>query len=337
MAKLTGNQKLKRWAANAAGQYTAQFGDLESRILGPYVRDNSSWYTSLLTPVTGLGFVGELVGEYDQASALRDAIGSKLSGEGLKYWDSLSDSEKDTLLEQYYTEDDNGFYNLWGLTGTTDTFDVDSFLNDISAFDKVGASPIRSQFYDIDSILADSQAAINAENERLLESLNDDLQRTGDAYTQTRNNILAQQHQRNSQLMDTLASDMERSRRNAIEAGASAGIRIAGNVNSILSAQNKMSQQSLETSNQLAQMLLNQRNAESGLRSQWRDIEQSTYDRVQNRANSELSWGQAKYDEAMSDWQDRFDASVSETNGMQDRIRKYKTNAAYRAPSGSSY
>ena len=336
MAKLKGNQKLKRWAANLLGSWTGQFGDLESRTLGPYVRNNSTWYSDLLSS-GGLGLIGGEIGEYDQAGALRDAIGSRLSGESLNYWNSLSNPEKDTLLEQYYTEDDNGLYNLWGLAGTTDTFDTDSFLDDISAFDKVGARPIRERFYDIDSILADSQAAIDAENERLLASLNEDLQRTGDAYTQTRNNILTQQHQRNAQTMDTLASDMERSRRNAIEAGASAGIRIAGNVNAILSAQNKMSQQSLETSNQLAQMLLNKRNAEAGLRSQWRDIEQSTYDRVQNRANSEISWGQAKYDEAMSDWQDRFDASVPETNGMQDRIRKYKTNAAYKAPSGSDY
>jgi hypothetical protein len=256
-------------------------------------------------------------------NALRDALSNNAM------WNSWSDAEKRSFLKQYEVQ---------GYLDRHKSLDNESLLADILAANGISESaPIESDFYDIDSILADSQAAIDAENERLLASLNEDLQRTGDAYTQTRNNILTQQHQRNSQIMDTLASDMERSRRNAIEAGASAGIRIAGNVNSILSAQNKMSQQSLETSNQLAQMLLNQRNAEAGLRSQWRDIEQSTYDRVRNRANSELSWGQARYDEASRRWSQQVDSAFSETSPAADVVKKYKTNAAYRAPSGSAY
>ena len=131
---------------------------------------------------------------------------------------------------------------------------------------------------------------------------------------------------------------MSRARRNAIEAGASAGIRIAGNVNALLTAQNKMSQQSLDTSNQLAQMLLNQRNAEAGLRNQWRDAQASTYDRVQGRAQNELQLGQQRYDQAKTEYQDRFDNSISAENPLADRMARFKKNSAYsNSGSGNSY
>jgi hypothetical protein len=125
--------------------------------------------------------------------------------------------------------------------------------------------------------------------------------------------------------MDTLSSEMARSRRSAIEAGASAGIRIAGNVNAILSAQNKMSQESLNTSNQLAQMLVNQRNAESGLRNQWRDAQMSQYDRIQSRAASESNIEQQRYDEAYKDWQDNNYKNTSSGNRIVDRMSQYKS------------
>jgi hypothetical protein len=130
-----------------------------------------------------------------------------------------------------------------------------------------------------------------------------------------------------------MSSDMARARRNAIEAGASAGVRIAGNVNALLSAQNKMSQQSLETSNQLAQMLVNQRNAEAGLRNQWRDVKMSTYDRTQNRAQSMYSTEQAKYDDNTKRWQTEIDKKLSPSNRLGDRMSQYYTNSKYKTPS----
>lgn len=303
----------------------------------PYVRDESKWYNRLFGSGAGL-YSDMLDGDYSQATELRNALEAQLSGDELSYWNSLTDKEKDALLEGYYSENEDGFYNLGGLAGKSSTFDVDSFLSDIGEYGDIEVAPLLEDYVNIDESLADAQASVDAENERLLASLNEDLQRSGDAFTQARDTMLTSQHQRNAQTMDTMSSDMSRARRNAIEAGASAGVRIASNVNALLSAQNKMSQQSLDTSNQLAQMLLNQRNAEAGLRNQWRDTQMSTYDRVQGRAQNEMNIGQQRYNQAQDSWQRRNDANVSESNALQDSMLKHKQRSAYsNRGSGSAY
>lgn len=245
------------------------------------------------------------------------------------YWQQLTDSEKIALLQEY---------SLGTYTGALKNINFDQLQADLAELDSIPTDePIYTDFVDVDSALADAQAAIDVENEQLLASLNEDLQRTGEAYTQAKDTLLTGQYQRNMQTIDTLANDMARARRNAIESGASAGIRIAENVNALLTAQNKMSQQSLETSNQLAQMLLNQRSAEAGLRNQWRDAQMSTYDRVQGRAQNEMQIGQQRYDQASAEYRDRLDNATSPTNPLVDRMARYKKNSAYSSNATSAY
>ena len=239
------------------------------------------------------------------------------------YWNSLSNSEKLSILREYNLgEDMDGIENV----------DFDKLITDLgeyAAINELGAEPRLQDYANFNLIQNKAQAAIDAENEKLLASLNEDLQASGEAYNTARNAMLTQQHQHNAQTIDTLASEMSRARRNAIEAGASAGIRIASNVNTILSAQNKMSQESLNTSNQLAQMLVNQRNAEAGLRDQWRDAQMSTYGRVQDRTASEMNIGQQRYQQAHEIWQDEYDDAVSETNALGSRMLKHSQKTKY--------
>jgi len=331
MAKLSTKDQLA--IAFARNPYTSVIGTPVQYAKNPYIRDDSKWWNRIFQGIP-YAYTSEL---YNQSDALRNDLRNSLSGDVLNYWDSLSETEQDALLENYYIKNENGLYNTFGLTGGTSTFDKDTFLKDIGEYSAIETAPLLSDYVDIDKALANAQASVDAENERLLASLNEELASTSDAYNNARNNLLAGQHQRNQMTVDTMASDISRARRNAIEAGASAGIRIAGNVNSILSAQNKMSQQSLETSNQLAQMLVNQRNAEAGLRSQWRDIESSTYDRVQNRAQNEMNIGQHRYDQAYADWQRKYDTNVSESNALADSMFQHKTKSAYTSSGGSAY
>ena len=237
------------------------------------------------------------------------------------YWKSLSKPEQKSLLREYLIGD---------YTGSLENIDFDSLRNDLDEYYSLEESglyaPELHQYVNVDQSLADAQAAIDDENKMLLKSLNEDLRSTSNAYTQSRDSILTQQHQLNASTVDSIASEMSRSRRNAIEAGASAGIRIAENVNTLLSAQNQISQRSLETSNQLAQMLVSQRNAEAGLRNQWRDTQLSTYDRVQSRAANERSLGQARYDEALSKYNSDLDRVTSATNPLVDRMQRYRTS-----------
>ena len=98
---------------------------------------------------------------------------------------------------------------------------------------------------------------------------NNQLQMSTDMYNRNADMLMGNQMRQNAMIQDTLRSDLSRTRQNALEAGASAGLRIAGNINATLAAQNKAAQSSLETSNNLAQMLLNQRQAAAGLRSDY--------------------------------------------------------------------
>lgn len=304
----------------------------------PYVQQNNPWYSYFIgsqAPFkTATALAKETVG-YDANAAARNAFGAQLTGDAKAVWDTMSDAEKDAFMAPGWTEEEKNFSNLWGLLGTARTFDEAETNRLIQEALLLEAKPVYD--VDLDQIQANASKAIEDENEKLLESLNADLKSMGDAYTNSRNALLTQQHQRNAQTIDAMASDMARARRNAIEAGASAGVRIAGNVNALLSAQNKMSQQSLETSNQLAQMLVNQRNAEAGLRNQWRDIQSSTYERTQNRAANDLNFANAKYDQKLRNWQDKNDALVSETNPYRDQFQKYKNKTAYSNSGNSAY
>lgn len=248
------------------------------------------------------------------------------------YWQSLSSAQKKALIREY---------NLGESAIAEWNVDYGSLLSDLKEYNNLEGlglyEPVLSDYVDVNKSITDAETAIAAENALLLQSLNEDLQNTSDAYVQSRDALLTQQHQANAQTIDTMASEMSRARRNAIEAGASAGVRIAENVNTLLSAQNQISQRSLETSNQLAQMLVSQRNAESGLRNQWRDAQLSTYDRVQSRAANERSLGQARYDEAMHDYNTKVNNATSATNPLVDRMQRYRNASKYSANTGTTY
>lgn len=154
-----------------------------------------------------------------------------------------------------------------------------------------------------------------------------DLQDVRNTYGNMRSDILSRQSQQNSQLMDTLQSQMSKQQRNALEAGASAGLRIAGNINTLLSVQNKQSQQSLETSNQLAQMLLNQRAAERGIRNDYNSyMRQNAADRAaidSNRSDLELSTSSRVNSEYDSSYRR---AQTAYNDNLDDFYRTYGDN-----------
>lgn len=173
-------------------------------------------------------------------------------------------------------------YNILGTKGYT--VDEDELLASLQeaqqmfdAYAELGDQPLYETY------LEDARKAIDAENAEMYADLdnllntqtdlyNDQMANISREYGNLRSNLLSQQYQQNAQLMDTLQSGMERSRRNALEAGASAGIRIADNINTLLSVQNKQSASSMETANQLSQMMINQRNAEHSARSAYNDV-----------------------------------------------------------------
>ena len=114
-----------------------------------------------------------------------------------------------------------------------------------------------------------------------------------------------------------MGSALDKTRQNALEAGASAGVRLAGNINTLLSVQNQQNQQSLETSNNLARMLLNQRQAAMGIRNDYNNVLNNyanqraslmsgTAERKANYANSMMNQQQNIYDQRLQNWNDNL-------------------------------
>jgi hypothetical protein len=128
-----------------------------------------------------------------------------------------------------------------------------------------------------------------------------------------RSQILGNQYQQQSQLMGTVGSEMSKARRNALEAGASAGLRMAENINTTLAMQNKQSQISLETSNQLAQQLLNQRQAAAGIRGDYNSmLDRNSAERRQYTDSSTqrlLDDKRYTYEKDLSNWENSYNSS----------------------------
>lgn len=196
------------------------------------------------------------------------ALDNLLSGS--KVWRTLSSTEKADIISQYGT-----------------AYSRDRIIDDIAALDEIGSfnlkNPVMSDYVDssedlyasIDNELApiyDSAVQrLDDEMSVMRQDYLDQLKSSADMYNRQASGLLSNQYLANAQTYEALQSDMRKSRQNALEAGASAGIRLAGNINTLLTAQNKQSQTAMDTSNALAEMLLQQRNAAAGVRSDYRN------------------------------------------------------------------
>lgn len=251
---------------------------------------------------------------------LLEALSRELEGDSS--WSNLSKAQRLGILDRYYSDESPTLSNFWNLFGPDKVFDMDSFLTDYGslteALENKPVAPIESQYLqEARDYIAEQDRASMAELDKMLadrtDSLNAELRGLSSSYDQARTGLLSSQYQQNSRMMDTLSSQMDRTRRNALEAGASAGLRLAGNVNTLLSTQNAQSQQSLETSNQLAQMLVNQRNAESSIRGRYNDylsedysqrqgLRDSAESRAQQRSTADFRAAQSAYADSLTEW-----------------------------------
>lgn len=249
---------------------------------------------AVLTTAAILGLLalgGSYLGDYfDAKSGSEDADPNNVDVSSLPkdiqdYWNSLPYSTKKAYLSQYKNTDQT----LWGRDVVT--YDEDALLKDLANttmfndYAVLGDEPLLEDYYNSAKETVDAETAQRyADLDKLLAEqtsmYNDQLNTSRTDYNSARTQLLSQQYQQGAQLMDTYRSEMDRSRRNALEAGASAGIRIADNINTLLSVQNKQAATSLETSNQLAQMMMNQRKSEYDLQNRYSEYKaQDTYNR----------------------------------------------------------
>jgi hypothetical protein len=179
----------------------------------------------------------------------------------------FTDSEIDSIVSRYQVKDLSRLEtDLADIMASMDEYkEIESGKpNYADIYDTIAAeqsTALNELYAQLDADLASRQNLLNEQ----LGMYDTQLSDISNEYNRMRSDIQSNQYRQNAQLMDTLQSSMDRSRRNALESGASAGIRIADNINTLLSVQNKQSNASMETANQLSQMMINQRNAEHGI------------------------------------------------------------------------
>lgn len=269
----------------------------------------------LIDPIKQYGFKdaflkGKQASYTDSNSDYVNNVLSELASTGVdtSALSSLPQTALEDLFNQYWEEDKKALK-------TVHTFDYDRFASDYNAMQNALSS--RPEAPDYEQFWNEALADANAESDRALaelagitkqreDSFNEELRNLASGYNTARSGILSSQYQQNAQLMDTMASQLDKQNRNALEAGASAGLRLAGNINTLLSTQNKQSQLSLDTANQLAQMMVSQRNAEASIRGQYgdymtqnfntrQDIKNSAFDRASKYADKKYEVANESY------------------------------------------
>ena len=265
-----------------------------------------------------------------------------------EYADLISQQTEASIqaaLDSHWKED-NSWANaggLWG--GDRYTFDREGALRDLFTSlqnienDPMPEAPRASDYFSdeyLDSIIGDRMAELESLRSEYQTQYDDTIRGIDEDYGAMRQNLLATQSRQNAELMDTMRSEMSRSRRNALEAGASAGIRLADNINIMLSNQNKQAQTSLETSNQLAQMAINQRAAKSQAQGQYNQYMQQNFDSRSNLRQQGLSEANSRYNAAMGDydvqhsaWNDRHAADIGTSAFASNLYKKGKQSGAY--------
>ena len=257
----------------------------------------------------------------------KDQLIAKLKAAGIAndsaVFDYVNSLPEDTL---YSLAENNGLLNednwLWGKYNTSADWDEISNLfkqladNNTPYPDEVTyetvSSNVRGEVNDLYDKLIKS---VNDDEERQTNLFKDQLQENANAFNDYRQQILGNQYQQNAALLGTVNSEMSRSRRNALEAGASAGLRLAENINTTMALQNKQSQTSLETSNQLAQALLNQRQAAAGIRSNYSNMLSDT---AAQRRQYNIDKDNTYYNRLQSAWDVQSNKNTENYNKYAD-------------------
>jgi hypothetical protein len=213
-------------------------------------------------------------------------------------------------LQNDYFEEANNLSNLGGLFGNTRyELDVERLLDDLEYLSTHESqrpeAPLMEDFISEDAlnnIMGSRMDELNSMRADRQARYDQELADIDSDYAGLRNNLISTQARQDAQLMDTMRSEMSRARRNALEAGASAGIRLADNINIMLSNQNKQAQTSLETSNQLAQMAINQRAAKRNAQDSYDAYMNQNYRDRTDLRNQAYSEANTRYNAAMQSY-----------------------------------
>ena len=262
---------------------------------------------------------------------------------------NLTETEINALVSQY-GDVDGGLWDIskWG--DQSDWTGLRNSLNDLSkAYDELGNMPQALTLDQINEIENQARGEIDAENRQLFDLFDQTSGRTNNlmeqqlldnqqAFADYRNQVLTNNAMNQQAIAGSTRYELERSQRNAIIRGASAAQRLVANINTQLGMQAKAAQQSLDTSNALAQQLLLHRQAQEGLRSDYMNnmnqdamnragVIRGSAERKNQYAQSQVGYNMDKNQYARDAWNDRVSDYFS-GNSVGEGIyrRQYGSN-----------
>ena len=262
---------------------------------------------------------------------------------------NLTETEVNALVSQY-GDVDGGMWDIskWG--NQSDWTGLKNSLNDLSkAYDELGNMPQALTLDQINEIENQARGEIDAENRQLFDLFDQVTNRSSDlmqqqlaenqqAFADYRNQVLTNNAMNQQAIAGSTRYELERSQRNAIIRGASAAQRLVANINTQLGMQSKAAQQSLDTSNALAQQLLAHRQAQAGIRSDYMNmmnqdamnragIIKGSAERKNQYAQAQVGYNMDKNQYARDAWNDRVSDYFS-GNSVGEGIyrRQYGSN-----------
>jgi hypothetical protein len=227
---------------------------------------------------------------------------------------SLTDDELLGLLEPY--AEDRSFWDIF--TGTNkDVTGGEGFLQDLERARNAAAN--KPEDLNREQIFGQAAGDISADDARARQFAQEDIANLQGTYNTAKQDILGNQAEQNKAILGQVGSEMDKSRQNALEAGASAGLRLANNVNVLLSAQNKQRSTSLDTANNLSQMLLNQQNQAMGIRRGVNEREANKAQRTTGYQQQQYNQQRDIYNQELSDWNRRYEDQTRNVDpGLRD-------------------
>lgn len=266
-----------------------------------------------------------------------------------KQYPNLTETEVNALVSQY-GDVDGGMWDIskWG--DQSDWTGLRNSLNDLQkAYDELGYMPQALTLDQINEIENQARGEIDAENRQLFDLFDQTTNRSSDlmqqqlaenqqAFADYRNQVLTNDAMNQQAIAGSTRYELERSQRNAIIRGASAAQRLVANINTQLGMQSKAAQQSLDTSNALAQQLLAHRQAQAGIRSDYMNmmnqdamnragVIKGSAERKNQYAQAQVGYNMDKNQYARDAWNDRVSDYFS-GNSVGEGIyrRQYGSN-----------
>lgn len=239
---------------------------------------------------------------------------------------NMSDKELTTFLKQNYSAG-----NKW----TGEYIDSKSaekdLLEALAAYQNIPV--FETSIPDRDKVFAEAAADLEADRAAYTEGVNQNINTIQQNYNNYRNSIMSQQNMNRNLMLDNMQSQMRQSQQSAIEAGASAGVRLANNVNILLSNQNSLRQSSIDTANNLSQTLMNQQAQALSQRDRMLDYNANYNQRLHDAQTSRLADAQSAYNYDKQAWQQKVSDATTGlgTNPFASRIEAsaVKRNQSY--------